>query len=64
MAPIYDYECPKGHKHSVTQSITDYKPGDVPCKAKRCREMAIRVIAPTATTFHHNDRKAIKRKGH
>jgi hypothetical protein len=62
----YEYLCPSNHVTERFVSLAD-RPEQIPCEHPECQEInavATRVVSAVRTTFHANDRKAIKRKGH
>ena len=54
---IYEYQCPNGHVTEKMQSMSDRQR---PVTCDHCAEMAQFIVSATPTTFHANDRKAIK----
>ncbi len=54
---IYEYQCPEGHVTTHMSTFAD-KPTTVKCE--HCDKAAEFVVSATPTTFHANDRKAIK----
>lgn len=59
---IYEYECPAGHITVHMSTFAD-RPETVICEHCKTEEIAKFVVSATPTTFHHADRKAIKRAG-
>lgn len=56
---IFEYECPAGHVSDHFVSLLE-RPDMIPCKADGCSNTAHFIISPARTTFHANDRRAIK----
>lgn len=59
---VFEYECPCGHVSNVMCKIAD-RPDQILCHDVDCDHVAKFVLSATKTTFHANDRKAIKREG-
>lgn len=59
---IYEYQCPAGHITERFASLSE-RPESLQCEHEGCGQDATRIVSAVRTTFHMNDRKAIKRKG-
>lgn len=56
---VYEFECSNGHVTDHFVPLAE-RPATIPCGANGCEETARFVISAAKTTFHANDRKAIK----
>lgn len=62
---VFEYECPAGHTTDHFVSLNE-RPQTIPCGHKDeegnsdCDKTAEFVVSAPKTTFHANDRKAIK----
>jgi hypothetical protein len=56
---VFEYECPRGHVTDHLVSLAE-RPQTITCKTEGCGETASYIISAAKTTFHANDRKAIK----
>jgi hypothetical protein len=59
---IYEYQCGSGHISERFVSLAE-RPDHIPCTRDGCGKTASRCVSAVKTTFHHADRKAIKRSG-
>lgn len=60
---VFEYECSRGHVTDHFVPLAE-RPQEIPCGHEGCTESARYVVSAAKTTFHANDRKAIKRRGH
>jgi hypothetical protein len=64
--PVYEYACPRGHVTEKFVSLSE-RPQFIDCEGgasdSPCLHQAERIVSAPKTTFHANDRKAIKREG-
>lgn len=58
---VYEYQCQHGH---ITEFFRPLAERAVPVECSTCKETATLIVSAVQTTFHANDRKAIKRSGH
>ena len=56
---VFEYECPLGHVTDHYVSLAE-RPATIQCKTEGCKEIAKFIVSAAKTTFHANDRKAIK----
>lgn len=56
---IFEYECPAGHVTDHFVSLSE-RETEIPCETEGCGQVARFVVSAARTTFHANDRKAIK----
>jgi hypothetical protein len=54
---VFEYECPSGHVTDHLVALAE-RPNTIPCVT--CGQSARYIISAARTTFHANDRKAIK----
>lgn len=56
---IFEYECESGHVTDHFVSLSE-RPKTIRCGTKGCELAAHYVVSAARTTFHANDRRAIK----
>jgi hypothetical protein len=56
---VFEFECSRGHVTDHYVPLAE-RPPSIPCGTKGCGEVAKFIISAARTTFHANDRKAIK----
>jgi len=56
---VFEFQCPKGHITDHFVSLAE-RPALIRCETKGCEEIAKFIVSAAKTTFHANDRKAIK----
>lgn len=56
---VFEFECPRGHVTDHFVSLAE-RPVQIRCGAAGCDEFARFIVSAAKTTFHANDRKAIK----
>jgi hypothetical protein len=56
---VFEYECPVLHVTDHYVSLAE-RPATIPCGVPGCKETARYIVSAARTTFHANDRKAIK----
>jgi putative FmdB family regulatory protein len=57
---VFEYQCSSGHITEKFVPLSE-RPEQIFCDT--CGETARRIVSAVKTTFHANDRKAIKREG-
>jgi hypothetical protein len=56
---VFEFECPDGHITNLLVSYSE-RPAEIACGTEGCGKPAKFIVSSPKTTFHANDRKAIK----